>query len=97
MMTAIATPFFVTTLGAAKLKFPHLHTVIGIAIEAPKYSGGHNAEDFILMDCSNWDEETRKHYEAANEQLKFFKANGQTRGTTRLVEFPLDDPEAKPT
>lgn len=76
---------------AAKLKFPQLHTVIGIAIEAPKYSGGRNAEDFILMDCSNWTEEIRKHYEEANEHLRFFKSAGQSLGTTRLFEFPLED------
>jgi hypothetical protein len=77
---------------AAKLKFPHLHTVIGIAIEAPKYSGDRNAEDFILMDCTNWTEEIRKHYEEANEQLQFFKSADLSSGTTRIVEFPLHDP-----
>jgi hypothetical protein len=77
---------------AAKLRFPHLHTVIGIAIEAPRYSGGRNAEDFILMDCRNWTEEIRKHYEEANEQLQFFMSDRQSGGTTRFFEFPLDDP-----
>ena len=81
---------------AAKLKFPQLHTVIGIAIEAPKYSGGRNAEDFILMDCSNWTEEIRRHYEKANEYLLFFKSAGQSSGTTQLFEFPLDGSENKP-
>jgi hypothetical protein len=78
---------------AAKLKFPDLRVVIGIAIEAPKYACGRNAEDFILMDCTNWTEEIRKHYEEANEQLQFFKSARQSGGTTRLFEFPLDDPE----
>jgi hypothetical protein len=39
--------------GAAKLKFPHLKKVIGIAIDAPKYSRM-NSEDFILLDCDKW-------------------------------------------
>jgi hypothetical protein len=69
-----------------------VHTVIGIAIEAPKYAGGRNAEDFILMDCSKWTEEIRRNYEEANEQLQFFKSAGQTSGTTRMYEFPLDVP-----
>lgn len=37
--------------GAAKNKFPNLVKVIGLGIEAPKFSGGTNAEDFILMPC----------------------------------------------
>ena len=80
---------------AAKLKFPHLHTVIGIAIDTPKYSEGRNSEDFILMDCSNWTDEIRKHYKEANEQLQFFASPRQTGGTTRLFEFPLNEPEKK--
>lgn len=35
--------------GAAKNKFPHLTKVIGIGIDAPKFSGGTNAEDFVTM------------------------------------------------
>ena len=65
---------------AAKLKFPHLHTVIGIAIDAPKYSGGVNSEDFILMDCSNWTDEVRKDYEEANRVMQFFTSAKQTSG-----------------
>jgi hypothetical protein len=79
---------------AAKLRFPQLHTIIGIAIEAPKFSGGRNAEDFILMDCSNWTDETRMRYEEANKKMKFFSSTKQIVGTTRTYEFPLDDPEA---
>jgi hypothetical protein len=39
--------------GAAKNKFGHLKTVIGIAIDAPKYTE-RNSEDFILMDSADW-------------------------------------------
>lgn len=76
---------------AAKLKFPHLHTVIGIAIDAPKYCGGVNSEDFILMDCGTWTDEMRKHYEEANEVMQFFTSAGQMSGTAKLFEFPLDE------
>jgi hypothetical protein len=38
--------------GTAKNKFPHLETIVGIAIDAPKYATK-NAEDFILMDCGD--------------------------------------------
>jgi hypothetical protein len=66
--------------GAAKNKFPQLVKVIGIGIDAPKFAGGINAEDFILMPCEIWTDEMREHYEAANEQLQFF-------GTPQLQQF----------
>jgi hypothetical protein len=73
---------------AAKLKFLHLHTIVGIAIDAPKYCGGVNSEDFILMDCSNWTDEVRKDYEEANKVMQFFTSVNQKTGTTKLFEFP---------
>jgi len=45
--------------GAAKNKFPNLIKVIGIGIDAPKFAGGTNAEDFILMPCESWPDEVR--------------------------------------
>ena len=44
--------------GAARNKFPHLEKVVGIAIDAPKFATS-NSEDFILLDCKEWTEETR--------------------------------------
>jgi hypothetical protein len=78
---------------AAKLKFTHLHTVIGIAIDAPKFCGGVNSEDFMLMDCSSWTDAVRKDYEEANETMGFFTSTGQTSGKTKLFEFPDDSTE----
>lgn len=66
--------------GAAKNKFPYLIKVIGIGIDAPKFSGGTNAEDFILMPCETWTEEMRAYYEAQNEPWNFF-------GTSQLQQF----------
>jgi hypothetical protein len=37
--------------GAAKNNFPNLVKVIGIGIDAPKFAGDTNAEDFILLLC----------------------------------------------
>ncbi len=71
--------------GAAKNKFDHLKTVVGIAIDAPKYSRT-NAEDFILMDCSVWTDEQREYYEEANEGLAFFKTGVVEQRT--VSEFP---------
>ena len=72
--------------GAAKNKFDHLKTVVGIAIDAPKYAET-NSEDFILMDCSNWTDEERDHYEKANEGLGFFKTGTVEKRT--VTEFPV--------
>lgn len=58
--------------GAAKNKFPHLQKVIGIGIEAPKFSR-QVAEDFILMPCAEWTDEMRTHYETLNSDWDFFK------------------------
>lgn len=60
--------------------------VIGIAIDAPKYAET-NSEDFILMDCTDWPDEQREHYEKANEGLGFF-----TTGVVEhriVTEFPV--------
>lgn len=73
--------------GAAKLRFPHLNKVIGIAIDAPKFSPT-NSEDFILMDCESWTDETRAHYEEANRELRFFKTDALKERRMRVTEFP---------
>ena len=53
--------------GAAKSRFPDLKTIVGIAIDAPKFVDK-NSEDFILMDCENWTEEDRTYYEEGNKE-----------------------------
>jgi hypothetical protein len=73
--------------GAAKLKFPQLKKVIGIAIDAPKYAST-NSEDFILMDCENWTDEQRAHYEVANEELRFFRTDALKERRMSMTEFP---------
>lgn len=73
--------------GAAKLKFPHLEKVIGIAIDAPKYSES-NSEDLMLLECDNWSEEDRAYYEHANEQLQFFRTNKAKEHRIHVAEFP---------
>ncbi len=66
--------------GAAKNKFTHLVKIIGIGIDAPKFSGGTVAEDFILMPCETWPEETKAYYEELNKDWNFF-------GTSALRQF----------
>jgi type I restriction enzyme, R subunit len=73
--------------GAAKNKFDHLTTVVGIAIDAPKYTK-RNSEDFILMDCSQWTDELREQYERENEHLLFFKSDSLKMHKKTVTEFP---------
>lgn len=73
--------------GAAKNKYSHLKKIIGIAIDASKFSKARNAEDFLLMDCEEWTDEMKQHYEKGNEGLGFFQTG--TGGKARIMEFPL--------
>ena len=74
--------------GAARNKFEHLNTVVGIAIDAPKFTN-RNSEDFILMDCSQWPDHLREHYERANEGLDFFRSDRLAIQRKTVSEFPI--------
>lgn len=78
---------------AAKLKWPNLERVIGIAIDAPKYAGRINSEDLALMEFDNWTEEVRSNYEEINRELKFFANPTETRQT--VYEFPVTSGNSK--
>lgn len=73
--------------GAAKNKFPNLVKVIGIGIEAPKFSGGTVAEDFILMPCETWTDEMRAYYEEGNKELNFFGTPDLRQFNDRVTQF----------
>lgn len=75
---------------AAKNAFPRLNTIVGIAIDAPRSAGNRNSEDFLLMDCHDWNDEKRAYYRKANEDWQFFHSAGDLR-RTRTMEFPLDN------
>ena len=73
--------------GAAKNKFAHLRTIVGIAIDAPKFTA-RNAEDFILMRCEDWPDELRLRYERANQGFTFFNTDALVSRKVRVTEFP---------
>lgn len=73
--------------GAAKNKFPNLVKVIGIGIEAPKFSDGTVAEDFILMPCEDWPEERKTYYEELNRELNFFGTPALQQFKDRVTQF----------
>lgn len=66
--------------GAAKNKFSHLTKIIGIGMDAPKFAGDTNSEDFILLSCDTWSDEMRDYYEEQNREWCFF-------GTSQLKQF----------
>ncbi len=72
--------------GAAKNKFPDLKTIVGIAIDTPTFVD-ENSEDFILMDCENWTEEQRAHYEESNKGWDFFRSSSLKQTHQRATEF----------
>lgn len=61
--------------GAAKNKFRDLVKVIGIGVEAPKFSGGTVAGDFLLMPCEAWPDERKIYYEDLNREWNFFSTS----------------------
>lgn len=73
--------------GAAKNKFPHLTKVIGIGIDAPKFSGGTNAEDFIPVSCETWTQEMRSYYEEQNKEWNFFCSPRLRQYNDRVTQF----------
>lgn len=73
--------------GAAKNRFPNLVKVIGIGVEAPKFSGGTVAEDFILMPCESWPDETKTYYEELNRDWNFFETPELRQFNDRITQF----------
>lgn len=80
--------------GAAKLKFPEIQRVIGIATDAPKFAGKANSEDMLLMEFDEWTTEQKAHYEEANKELKFFETPQMQTTKQTVSEFP-STPKAK--
>ncbi len=73
--------------GATRNQFQHLKTIVGIGVEAPKYSST-IGEDFILMDCQNWPEDRRKDYEEANTVVGFYQSETLTAKRQSVRNFP---------
>ena len=74
---------------AARNKFPDLNTVVGIAMDPPKFTeSGEITEDFALLDCSCWTEEKRAFWEKENEHTKFFKTPAMRETRLHAEDFP---------
>jgi len=77
--------------GAAKNKFQHLTKVIGIGMDAPKFAGDTNSEDFILMHCGNWTDDDRAYYEDQNREWKFFGTPQLEQHNEHVTQFVPPD------
>jgi len=73
--------------GAAKNKFPHLTKVIGIGVDAPKFAGGTNSEDFILLPCETWNDDMRSYYEDQNREWNFFETPQLEQYNEHITQF----------
>ena len=78
--------------GVIRNRYTHLNTVIGIAMYASKFSNG-NSRDFMLLDCSEWTREKRRHYERENQSFGFFRSENIQETRKRVQEFPDDSTE----
>lgn len=79
----------VVACAAARNKFSHLNTVVGIAMDPPKFTElGEITEDFALLDCSCWTEEERAFWEMENKNTKFFKTSGMRETRLHAEDFP---------
>lgn len=75
--------------GVAKNRFPKLKRIVGIAIDAPKYSRT-NSEDFLLMICDDWPDERARLYEELNKDYLFFKSPSQKVEKIKVSNFPAE-------
>ena len=77
--------------GVIKNKYGYLDTIIGIATVDALNLSKKSLKDliFILMDCSAWSDDLRKHYEQYNEDIGFLKSANLTIQKIRVSEFPL--------
>ncbi|OQP58697.1 hypothetical protein A3860_39500 [Niastella vici] len=81
--------------GITKNKYPHFKKIIGIAIDAPKFTDT-NSEDFILLNCEEWSEIDRKTYEELNKGFNFLETSSLNKSIIRTNDFPADNITIKP-
>jgi hypothetical protein len=80
--------------GVAKNKFSHLTKIVGIAIYAPKFAEM-NSEDFVLLDCAEWSNESREFYEERNKQYQFFETSALKQELKTVSNFPRPEKSAR--
>src|SRR3546814_4480276 len=56
-------------------------------LDAPKFAGDTNSEDFILMPCGEWCDETQSHYQYLNQDWRFFETSQLQRYEQMVTQF----------
>jgi hypothetical protein len=76
--------------GVLKNKQPQFDIIIGIAIYPPMYEDriNSNPEDFLYLDCSEWNKECISYYEEQNKYLHFFETDNLKIYKGSYREFP---------
>ena len=82
--------------GVVKNKYPHLNKVIGIAM-TPSQESKDQVNDYILINCSQWPEETFKYYEDLNKICNFLETKDTTKSYLSGKEFPVTKEFFKPS
>lgn len=81
---------------AAKERDPSLQKVIGIGINAPKFAA-EQAEDFVLLNCTDWPQDMAAYYREANRHFQFFATPNLGAVRLRSSDFPPPKmPQPKP-
>lgn len=73
--------------GTFKNKFPKAKKIIGICINAPKFSTN-TAEDFVLLNCEHWSNEDKLYYQEANEGWNFWQTEDFKISHFKIREYP---------
>ena len=71
--------------GVTRNNFPDVKTVVGIAMNAPKYARIGGGEHFALLRCEEWGEDERADYDRKNENFGFLKKTRKLE--RRIVDF----------
>lgn len=74
--------------GVTKNKFPKYEKIIGIAIDAPKFTQT-NSEDFILLNAKDWFEDDILYYSDANKNINFLETKKMVRETLTVRDFAI--------
>lgn len=71
-----------------KNKFSQYEKIIGIGIDAPKFSNT-NSEDFILLNAHEWTEDDILYYNGLNKNFNFLETKKMVKETFTAQDFPI--------
>lgn len=74
--------------GVLKNKNKNLKTIVGIAIDAPKYNPKSNSDDLLLMNCEEWSKPQEEQYKEENKEFRFFESPQKESSWVRTQDFP---------